>query len=138
VGWLPDLDGWAEIISHFLNPGGIFFIVDFHPFIRMFNRDYDKIIYSYFNTGAIIEESKGTYADRNAELSHTSCGWNHSMSDILSSLIRNSLRIESFEEYPLSTYNRFEKSDNNKHGNWEIAGMDDKIPMMYSIKAVKK
>ena len=24
VGWLPDLDKWAEIIAHYLKPGGTF------------------------------------------------------------------------------------------------------------------
>ena len=29
IGWLPDLDKWAEIVAHFLKPGGIFYIADF-------------------------------------------------------------------------------------------------------------
>ncbi|MEO6583015.1 MAG: class I SAM-dependent methyltransferase, partial [Ferruginibacter sp.] len=24
IGWLPDLDAWAEIVAHFLKPGGVF------------------------------------------------------------------------------------------------------------------
>ena len=31
IGWLPDLGKWGDIISHFLNPGGIFYIADVHP-----------------------------------------------------------------------------------------------------------
>ena len=31
LGWLPDLAGWAQVIAHFLKPGGIFYIVEVHP-----------------------------------------------------------------------------------------------------------
>ncbi|HNU87071.1 MAG TPA: class I SAM-dependent methyltransferase, partial [Ferruginibacter sp.] len=31
IGWLPDLDKWADTVSYFLKPGGTFYIVDFHP-----------------------------------------------------------------------------------------------------------
>ena len=30
--WLPDLDGWAEVIDNHLKPGGVFYIVEHHPF----------------------------------------------------------------------------------------------------------
>ena len=33
IGWLPDLEKWAEVISHFLKPGGKFVFVEFHPFV---------------------------------------------------------------------------------------------------------
>ncbi|MCK5906496.1 MAG: class I SAM-dependent methyltransferase, partial [Flavobacteriales bacterium] len=33
LGWLPDLDKWAEIVSHFLKSGGIFYIAEFHPIV---------------------------------------------------------------------------------------------------------
>jgi 2-polyprenyl-3-methyl-5-hydroxy-6-metoxy-1,4-benzoquinol methylase len=35
IGWLPDLDQWAGIISLYLKPGGTFYIVDFHPALWM-------------------------------------------------------------------------------------------------------
>ncbi|HKK38655.1 MAG TPA: class I SAM-dependent methyltransferase, partial [Cryomorphaceae bacterium] len=31
IGWLPDLDRWAEVIAHFLKPGGKLVFVEFHP-----------------------------------------------------------------------------------------------------------
>ena len=36
--WLPDLDGWAEVIYKRLKPGGTFYIVEFHPFTDVFER----------------------------------------------------------------------------------------------------
>jgi len=68
IGWLPDLDKWASVVQHFLKPGGKFVFVEFHPVVWMFDDDFDKIGYNYFNSGAIVETESGTYADRNAEL----------------------------------------------------------------------
>ena len=42
IGWLPDINKWAEIISHFLKPKGQFLIVEFHPFIWMLDDKFRK------------------------------------------------------------------------------------------------
>ena len=55
IGWLPDLNKWAEIISRFLKPNGQFVFVEFHPVVWMFDDNFEKIDYRYFNSGAIIE-----------------------------------------------------------------------------------
>jgi len=39
--WLPDLPRWGEIVARYLEPGGIFYIADAHPFIRVFPTDDD-------------------------------------------------------------------------------------------------
>src|SRR5690606_19279998 len=36
IGWLPDLDKWATIISKSLKPGGKLIFVEFHPVVWMF------------------------------------------------------------------------------------------------------
>ena len=35
--WLPDLRRWAEVIAHFLRPGGTFYMVEGHPFVDVFD-----------------------------------------------------------------------------------------------------
>lgn len=37
IGWLPDLDKWAKIVSRYLKPGGQFVFVEFHPVAWMFD-----------------------------------------------------------------------------------------------------
>ena len=49
IGWLPDLSKWANIVSRFLKPGGNFVFVEFHPVVWMFDDEFDKIGYNYFN-----------------------------------------------------------------------------------------
>ena len=45
IGWLPDLDQWAGVISHFLKPGGKFIFVEFHPFVWMYDDDFTHVKY---------------------------------------------------------------------------------------------
>ena len=137
IGWLPDLDKWAEIVSHFLKPGGTFYIADFHPALWMMDENFEKIKYNYFNTEVITEEVTGTYSDRNAPIKSIEHGWNHPFSEIFNALIKHGLRITMFNEFPYSPYNCFNSLEKGADDMWRIKGMDEKMPMMYSIKAIK-
>jgi ubiquinone/menaquinone biosynthesis C-methylase UbiE len=137
IGWLPDLKKWAEIVSHFLKPGGIFYIVDFHPALWMMDEDFQYIKYNYFNTEVIKEETDGTYSDRDAPIRTINYGWNHPFSEILNYLIQQNMRIVHLNEFPYSPYNCFNDLEQGDDGMWRIKGMNEKLPMLYSIKAVK-
>ena len=45
IGWLPDLDKWAQQISQSLKPGGIFYIAEFHSIMWMMDDDFTFIKY---------------------------------------------------------------------------------------------
>jgi len=137
ICWLPDLNKWADLISYFLKKDGIFFMVEFHPVVCMFVDNYTKVKYSYFNTGVVVETNKSTYADWNADFTHDSCEWSHPISDVFNALQKNGLEVIEFNEYPFSCYDCFNNLEQGTDGLWRIKGMDDKIPVMYSFKAVK-
>jgi len=138
IGWLPDLDKWAKIISDFLKSDGKFVFAEFHPVVWMFDDHFEKIGYNYFNSGPISETQTGTYADRDAELTLSGVSWNHGISEVLNSLINNGLEINSFDEYDYSPYNCFEKTVEFEPGKFRIKHLENKIPMVYSICAAKK
>ena len=84
-------DKWAKIISKFLKPNGQFVFVEFHPVVWMFDDDFEKIGYRYFNSGAIFETESGTYADKKADITQSYVMWNHGISEVLNSLIKYDL-----------------------------------------------
>ncbi len=138
IGWLPDLKKWGEIISHFLKPSGIFYMVEFHPVAWMFDDNFEKLQYSYFKSEEPIKEiAAGTYADRDADISQIEYSWNHSLSEVINSLTSAGLRIESLNEFPFSVYNCFANTVKGIDGWWRIKGLEDIIPLMYSLKAVR-
>lgn len=138
IGWLPDLDKWAKVISQFLKPGGQFIFVEFHPVVWMFDDNFETIGYRYFNSGAIIETESGTYADRNAEITQSYVMWNHGLSEVINSLIKNGLEINSLDEFDYSPYNCFNKTIEFESKKYRIEHLDNKIPMIYSVTAKKK
>ncbi|MEX0996768.1 MAG: class I SAM-dependent methyltransferase [Flavobacteriaceae bacterium] len=138
IGWLPDLNKWAKVISHFLKPNGQLVFVEFHPFVWMFDDNFEKIDYSYFNKGAIEDTESGTYADKTADISQKNVTWNHSISDVLNSLICNSMEINSINEFDYSPHNCFNKMVEIEPNKYRISHLENKIPMIYSLKATKK
>ncbi|MFT3740657.1 MAG: class I SAM-dependent methyltransferase [Breznakibacter sp.] len=138
IGWLPDLDRWAKIVSGFLKTNGKFVFVEFHPVVWMFDDDFSKIAYNYFNAGAIKETEDGTYADKNAGIKTNTITWNHSMGEVFQSLVANGLEVVSLKEYDYSPYDCFQKTIAKEPDKFIIGPLDGKIPMVYSIVAVKK
>ena len=138
IGWLPDLDKWAKIVSTFLKPNGQFIFVEFHPVVWMFDDNFEKIHYSYFNSGAIVESESGTYADKSAAITQEYVMWNHGLSEVITNLIKNGLEINSVNEYDYSPYDCFNKTIEFEPKKYRIAHLENKIPMVYSIVAAKK
>jgi ubiquinone/menaquinone biosynthesis C-methylase UbiE len=138
ITWLPDLDKWGKLITRFLKPDGKFIFVEFHPVVWMFDDNFDKIGYSYFNVEPIVETETGTYADKDAEISQSYVSWNHSMSEVVSSLINNSMDIIHFQEYDYTPYHIFSNMTEFEPNKFRIKHLDKKIPMVYSIVARKR
>jgi len=139
--WLPDLKKWAEVISHFLKRGGIFCIVEGHPFMMVFDDARDarelKLRYTYFHKPGPDkwEPQGGDYADKDAKIVHPSYEWSHKLSDIVNALIGAGLRIEFLHELPFITYQQFPFMEQDKDGAWRLDG--DNIPLTFSLKATK-
>ncbi|MNU13038.1 Ubiquinone biosynthesis O-methyltransferase [compost metagenome] len=138
IAWLPDLDKWGKLISKFLKPDGKFIFVEFHPVVWMFDDNFEKIGYNYFNVEPIVETENGTYADKEANISQSYVTWNHSLSEVASSLINNGLEILHFQEYDHSPYNVFSNMIEFEHKKFRIEHLGNKIPMVYSIVAKNK
>jgi len=137
ISWLPDLNKWAKVISHFLNPGGNFVFVEFHPVVWMFDDDLQKVAYNYFNEKPIVEEESGTYADRDADFKNQYVCWNHAIGENVTSLIQNDLTIESLQEYDYSPYNALNHMEEFEKGKFRIKHFNNKAPLVYSIVATK-
>lgn len=137
IGWLPDLEPWAKVIAAKLKPGGLFYIAEFHPMVWMFDDEFTYIQYSYENREVIVTENQGTYTDRNAAIRGKEYSWNHSISEVLNALVGAGLRIELFNEHMYSPYPCFRKVVEFEPGKWHIKGLEGKLPMVYSLRAVK-
>jgi ubiquinone/menaquinone biosynthesis C-methylase UbiE len=137
IGWLPDMNKWAEVVSKFVKPGGKFVFVEFHPFVWMYDYDFTKVNYSYFNVEDIVETESGTYADRGADVQLKSVSWNHSIAEVVQSLVDHQLQIKTFEEHNYSPYSCFNHVVEIAPKKFQIAPFSDKVPLVYAIVASK-
>ena len=138
IGWLPDLDKWANVVSHFLKPDAKFVFAEFHPVVWMFDNDFKEVFYSYFNISPITETEPGTYADRYAAINAETITWNHPTCEVLNGLIQAGLEINSFNEFDYSPYNCFNEIEEFLPNKFRIKHLSNKIPMVFSILATKK
>ena len=137
ISWLPDLDKWAKIISRYLKPNGKFVFVEFHPVVWMFDDNFEKIKYNYFNSGAIVETESGTYADKTADITQEYVMWNHGLGEVSSSLLKQGLSIDSLTEYDYAPYNFIQKMEEFEPGKFRVKHFQNKAPLVYSIIATK-
>ena len=137
--WLPDLPGWAQIVAHFLKPGGVFYIAEFHPTAMLFDETADalRLKYPYFSEQPVVCEVQGSYADRQAEVKQpVSYEWVYPLGQVVTSLISAGLQLEFLHEFPFTVYQALPFLEQGADGYWHLPGNDaDKLPLMFSIKA---
>ena len=138
IGWLPDMDRWAEIVAHFLKSEGRFVFAEFHPVMWMFDNEFQTVGYNYFNSGPDIETSTGTYADPNSQIEVTCAYWNHSTSEVLTALLHQGLQLTKFQEFNYSPYNCFKHAEEFEPGKFRVKHFENKIPLVFALEAVKK
>ncbi|MHA1770387.1 MAG: class I SAM-dependent methyltransferase [Candidatus Thorarchaeota archaeon] len=139
--WLNNLKRWAEIIAHFLRPGGIFYIIEFHPLIWVFDTDAEdgfKLQHSYFHGAEPLSfEVDGSYTGEKIE-PVTDYEWVHSIGETVNSIIDAGLKIQFLHEFPMSTFQNFPFLKRHDDGLWYYDDSEIQLPLMFSIKAVKE
>ncbi len=143
ICWLPDLTRWAEVIGHFLKPGGTFYVAEIHPFSFVLDEHVGKnelrVVYPYFHATEPLQwESQGTYADRSARVEHArGYLWNHSLGDVLNALIGVGLRIEFVHEFPYCVCPLLPSMEQGPDGWWRLKHGDGTVPLLFSLRARK-
>lgn len=137
IGWLPDLKPWGKMISERLKKGGVFYMVEFHPLVWMF--DYQTktplMKYGYMQNEVIYEEYVGTYANSESKMISKEYGWNHGLSEVVNALIEAGLNIEFLNEYDESPYNVLPELEKTASGNYVTK--HKLYPLIFEIKATK-
>lgn len=101
LGWLPDLRAWGRAVAALLKPGGTFYIVETHPTAWLFEGPDLERRYGYFyESEPIVEESPGTYADRDAEIGpQRRYSWIYELGQVVTVLLEAGLVIDALNEH---------------------------------------
>ena len=141
--WLNDLKEWGKLITHFLIPGGFFYIAEIHPFSLVFDNAQDindlQVYYNYFHDPKPMEFiTDGSYSSAGIKIEpKKEYEWAHSMSDIINSLIEAGLRIEFLNEYPFTVWKQFPFAECDPDGLFRLKNQKAEIPLLFTLKAVK-
>ena len=142
--WLNDLKEWGRIISHFLKPGGFFYIAEIHPFSMVFDNETEdikdlQVFFDYFHDPEPLEFiANGSYASSDKKIEpKKEYEWQHSMSDIINSLIGAGLRIEFLNEYPFTVWKAFSFAERGSDGYFRLINQKAETPLLFTLKAVK-
>ncbi len=140
LAWLPDLKRWAEVVAHFLKPGGILYILDGHPIRHLLNRPRldafgEPIEHRYFGREPVRVVERGSYAAPDAPSQHTAYYWPHTLGEIVSELCAAGLRLEYLHEFPkvvedCYTYEENADGEINRRTIHNVA-----IPHAFSVRA---
>ncbi len=133
IGWLPDMNKWADLIARYLKPGGHFVFAEFHPVVWMFDDDFKFVKFKYSKAEPIIENEEGTYADKSADIQQDYVYWNHGLAEVVTALLSKNISIQKFQEFDYSPYDCFDHTIEFEPGKFRIKHFGNKIPMVYTL-----
>jgi SAM-dependent methyltransferase len=132
--WISDIFKWAEVVAHYLKPGGTFYIIDGHP-IEVLH--FDPPV-SYFQTEPERTTNYPDYCDRNTLIKSEQVEWQHPVSEIINALIQAGLTIQRVDEYNFGYYRVDEDWYSEEDGQyWYPPGGPTDYPLLLAIKATK-
>ena len=96
-----------------------------------------NIKYSYWHSNEpLVGDDDGTYADKAAKVQNKkSYEWQHTISDVVNSLIKAGLVINEIGEYPDLWWSYLPLAMKQKDGSYRLP--NDLLPQMWSVLATK-
>jgi SAM-dependent methyltransferase len=133
--WLPDLDRWAEIVARFLEPGGLFYLAEYHPITLAIDPELDmtepRFRYPYFPRAEPIE-----YRRPDGVVQY---GWSFSLGAVVSAIARAGFRIEFLHEFPYSESQHLPFLEPDDRGLWWLPErLEGELPLLFSIRAIRE
>jgi SAM-dependent methyltransferase len=138
LNWLPDIDRWAQTVASLIEPGGLLYLVEFHPFTWGFGDDELTFEHDYFrNPQGVLLEEAGTYADLGAITVHNrTVEWQHPLGEIVSAVIDAGLRLEFLHEHDYTLFPRWPFLEKHGFDQFRFPAERPRLPLMFSLRAV--
>ena len=136
INWLHDLDKWGQLISSYLNPESVFYMVEFHPILWMYDDTFTKVEHPYQSEAEPLMHVSGTsYTEAEEQIGKKEYCWNHGIGRVMNALINAGLKIEFFNEFNYSPFRTFKEMTEFEKGKFVINKFGYKVPHLFSIKA---
>ncbi|MEU5896438.1 MULTISPECIES: class I SAM-dependent methyltransferase [unclassified Streptomyces] len=142
LGWLPDLRRWAEVVAHFIAPGGFVYVFESHPAAWMLDNRLDtaelRLRYSYFGEPEPLSfEYRSPTAVPDREVPGVEYAWGHSLGEIVSALASAGLTIEFLHEWPFVAWRMLPCMVEHDDYWWRLPDGLPSVPLSFSLRASK-
>ncbi len=138
LGWLPDLDAWARAVAALLTPGGVFYLVESHPTMLLFDGSADgRRTWPYFRTAEPIEATvEGSYAAPDATLENRrEAVWIFELGQVVTALIDAGLCLDFLHEHDGNCSAMIPSMTKHPDGLWRLPEGELGLPLSFSIRA---
>ncbi|MEP6623124.1 MAG: class I SAM-dependent methyltransferase [Acidimicrobiia bacterium] len=143
--WLPDINGWAQVVTELLRPGGRLHLREGHPMLMTLDETRtDGIVavrYPAFGSvGATRFDEATSYEGDGTPLAHTTTyQWNWSIGEIVTALVTAGLRLDGLTEHRTVPWNALDglMREVPPLGEWELAEDPDRLAASYTLQASK-
>lgn len=141
LAWLPDLQGWARVVAHFLKPGGFLYLAEGHPAALVFDDasptpdGLPGRFVPYFQREPFMSDDGRDYADEHARLrNRRTYEWAYPLGLVVTSLIEAGLTLDWLHEHDRVPWRMFAELVPAEGGLYR---WPDKpwLPLAFSLKA---
>jgi SAM-dependent methyltransferase len=135
--WLPDVDAWGGVVADLLEPWGRLYIHDVHPLSECLDRDGERVTYGYFEepNEPLIFDDSSTYTDGGKLGESTTYEWNHSIGEIVASLMSRGFVLDALMEHDWTVFQQFPWLIDTTSGVFSIPEGRVRIPLSFTILA---
>ncbi|MET9732094.1 class I SAM-dependent methyltransferase [Streptomyces sp. NPDC006458] len=142
--YLPDLDAWADVVARLLRPGGVLYVMEFHPLLNalgptpgpgegpelLLRHDY------LAGAGPVHRDARRTYTDGpEVEGATDSYEWMHGIGEVVTALTRVGLAVRTLRETDELPWPRWPHMEPTPSGWWRLP--EPRIPLMYALSATR-
>jgi SAM-dependent methyltransferase len=140
--WLPDIDRWAGVVARLMAPGGRLFLREGHPVLWALdyeNPDLLALEFPYFQTVApLVEDEEQTYVVTQETLQNrTTHTWNHGLGEVVTALLERGLRVTQLIEHDSVPWNPLPTQMSRRGAEWVLSDRPERLPLTYTLQAVK-
>jgi phthiocerol/phenolphthiocerol synthesis type-I polyketide synthase E len=137
IGWLPDMQAWAQVVHDLLRPGGVLYLVEVHPMWVALIEDgrttcQDAIEAAFTRWD---EADRTSYADSDQVLTAVSSYERlHALSEVVTAILDAGMALELLRERDL-TPAPTPWLEQRPDGLWGFPAGHHRFPLTYSLRA---
>ena len=143
--YIPDMSRWAQVAASLLKPGGVLYVVEFHPLLIALGvipeegePDTPTLRYDYMpGRGPEQRDWPHTYTDGPLLAGETrSYEWPHSLGEIVTAVSDAGLRVTTLREDARLPWARFPRMVPTARGWFQLPEEEPLMPLMFALRAV--